>query len=164
MGRPSSRLVAVSSPYRVMPSMWCRFDRMWYGHNGKLDSTKTHQPFLCPLDHVFDIDQMLAKLDNLEFRPGIGFWEYSFLENPLVTHEVKTSVLKVELCNKHSNGCSGQAMSPSLGFLKLPKNSTKDQLIVTFDAYKDYKILQFSTAEDAFGGFSDVVCNSHRIC
>ncbi|KAH8972422.1 hypothetical protein BDL97_02G194900 [Sphagnum fallax] len=124
MGRPSSRLAAASSPYRIMPSLWCKFDRMWYGHNGKLDGTKTHQPFLCPLDHVFDIDQMLAELDNLEFGPGIGFWAYSFLESPLVTHE----------------------------------------LITTFDAYKNYKILQFSTTEDAFGGFLDVVCNSHRIC
>jgi hypothetical protein len=40
---------------QIMPSLWCRFDRMWYGHNGKLDGTKTHQPFLCPLDHVFDV-------------------------------------------------------------------------------------------------------------
>ncbi|CAK9200431.1 unnamed protein product [Sphagnum jensenii] len=155
--RTAFSIASILNRTLILPSLWCRFDRLWYGHNGKLDGTKTHQPFLCPLDHVFDIHQMLAELDNLEFGPGIGFREYSFLENPLLPHEVKTSVLKVELCNEHSNGCSRQAMSPSAGVLKLPKNSTEYQLITTFDAYKDYKILQFSTAEDAFGGFSDVV-------
>lgn len=55
-------------------------------------------------------------------------WDASFLSYL----QVKTSVLKVELCNEHSNGCTGQAMSPSSGFLKLPKNSTEDQASTYF--------------------------------
>ncbi|KAH9540425.1 hypothetical protein CY35_14G004100 [Sphagnum magellanicum] len=140
----------------IMPSMWCRFDRMWYGHKGILDGTKTSQPFLCPLDHVFDINQMLADLDELEFGPGIGFREYSFLENPRVPHEVKTSILKVELCNENKD-CSSEKASISLGVLKLPKNKTEDQLVKAFDGYEHFKIFQFSTTEEAFGGFSDIV-------
>jgi hypothetical protein len=48
----------------IMPSMWCRFDRMWYGHKGILDGTKTSQPFLCPLDHVFDVQILLLSLSS----------------------------------------------------------------------------------------------------
>ncbi len=49
---------------QIMPSMWCRFDRMWYGHKGILDGTKTSQPFLCPLDHVFDVQILLLSLSS----------------------------------------------------------------------------------------------------
>ncbi|KAH9321207.1 hypothetical protein KI387_015846, partial [Taxus chinensis] len=38
----------------VMPPLWCRFERVWYGHPGILPGTMTKQPFLCPLDHVFE--------------------------------------------------------------------------------------------------------------
>jgi hypothetical protein len=99
---------------------------------------------------------MLADLDELEFGPGIGFREYSFLENPRVPHEVKTSILKVELCNENKD-CSSEMASISLGVLKLPKNKTEDQLVKAFDGYEHFKIFQFSTTEEAFGGFSDIV-------
>uniref|UniRef100_A0A803MNU3 Uncharacterized protein n=1 Tax=Chenopodium quinoa TaxID=63459 RepID=A0A803MNU3_CHEQI len=35
-------------------SIWCRLDRLWFGHPGILEGTMTRQPFLCPLDHVFE--------------------------------------------------------------------------------------------------------------
>jgi hypothetical protein len=31
------------------------------------------------------------------------------------------------------------------------------QLVKAFDGYKRFKIFQFSTTEEAFGGFSDIV-------
>jgi hypothetical protein len=52
--RTAFSIASILNRTLIMPSLWCRFDRLWYGHNGKLDGTKTHQPFLCPLDHVFD--------------------------------------------------------------------------------------------------------------
>jgi hypothetical protein len=41
--------------------------------------------------------------------------------------QVKTSILKVELCNENKD-CSGEKASISLGVLKLPKNKTEDQV------------------------------------
>ncbi|KAL5172188.1 Arabinosyltransferase XEG113 [Glycine soja] len=38
----------------VMPPLWCRIDRLWYPHPGILEGSMTRQPFLCPLDHVFE--------------------------------------------------------------------------------------------------------------
>lgn len=28
---------------------------MWFGHPGVLEGTMTRQPFLCPMDHVFEV-------------------------------------------------------------------------------------------------------------
>lgn len=38
-----------------MPPLWCRLDRLWFGHPGVLPGSMTRQPFLCPLDHVFEV-------------------------------------------------------------------------------------------------------------
>lgn len=38
-----------------MPPLWCRLDRLWFGHPGVLPGTLTRQPFICPLDHVFEV-------------------------------------------------------------------------------------------------------------
>ncbi|CAA2999332.1 arabinosyltransferase XEG113 [Olea europaea subsp. europaea] len=41
----------------VMPPLWCRLDRLWFGHPGVLVGTLTRQPFVCPLDHVFEVKE-----------------------------------------------------------------------------------------------------------
>ena len=38
-----------------MPPLWCRLDRLWFPHPGILEGSITKQPFLCPLDHVFEV-------------------------------------------------------------------------------------------------------------
>lgn len=43
-----------------MPPLWCRIDRLWYGHPGILEGSMTRQPFLCPLDHVFEVFTVLV--------------------------------------------------------------------------------------------------------
>uniref|UniRef100_A0A0A9D6R6 Uncharacterized protein n=1 Tax=Arundo donax TaxID=35708 RepID=A0A0A9D6R6_ARUDO len=64
-----------------MPPLWCRLDRMWFGHPGIMEGTMTRQPFLCPMDHVFEVHVMLKDLPEKEFGPHIDFREYSFFEN-----------------------------------------------------------------------------------
>nr|RRT51827.1 hypothetical protein B296_00021835 [Ensete ventricosum]RWW66404.1 hypothetical protein BHE74_00026227 [Ensete ventricosum]RZS04598.1 hypothetical protein BHM03_00034955 [Ensete ventricosum] len=39
----------------VMPRLWCRFERMWFAHPGILEGTLTRQPFVCPMDHLFEV-------------------------------------------------------------------------------------------------------------
>lgn len=43
-----------------MPPLWCRLDRLWFGHPGVLEGSITRQPFLCPLDHVFEVITLVA--------------------------------------------------------------------------------------------------------
>jgi hypothetical protein len=45
-----------------MPPLWCRLDRMWFGHPGVMEGTMTRQPFLCPMDHVFEVITQEAKI------------------------------------------------------------------------------------------------------
>ena len=96
-----------------MPPIWCRLDRLWFGHPGTLVGSMTRQPFICPLDHVFEVSMpiyllvlslklphntlegfhlqvniMLKELPEDEFGPGIGIREYSFLDNPALPKQV----------------------------------------------------------------------------
>ncbi|GKD75215.1 arabinosyltransferase XEG113, partial [Tanacetum coccineum] len=58
--------------YQVMPPLWCRFDRLWFPHPTVLLGLMTRQPFICPLDHVFEVQTMLKSLPEEEFGPGIS--------------------------------------------------------------------------------------------
>ncbi|KAK1294789.1 Pentatricopeptide repeat-containing protein [Acorus calamus] len=50
----------------VMPPLWCRLDRLWYGHPGVLQGTMTRQPFLCPMDHVFDFLKVFSSYKDVK--------------------------------------------------------------------------------------------------
>ncbi|GLT73922.1 hypothetical protein SLA2020_457510 [Shorea laevis] len=84
----------------VMPPLWCRFDRTRFPHPGVLEGSITRQPFLCPLDHVFEVNVMLKDLPAEEFGPAINIREYSFLDNPSLPKQVKDSWLNVQLSVK----------------------------------------------------------------
>ncbi|KAL8150611.1 hypothetical protein V2J09_020419 [Rumex salicifolius] len=101
----------------VMPRLWCRIDRLWFPHPGKFEGSMTQQPFVCPLDHVFEIDVMLQKLPEEKYGPQIDIREYSFLDNPSLPQELKE----------------------------------------VFSAFKDVKVIQFLSIQDAFSGFTDKV-------
>lgn len=138
----------------IMPCVWARFDRIWYGHPGILFGTKTSQPLLVPLDHVFEVNRMVNVLPEAEYGPQIGIREYSFLDNPLLDNKVKRSVLKVKLCTRNSTDCSPTNKASS-GVFKLPQNSTDEELTANLGVFNKYKILEFTTASDVFGGFTD---------
>ncbi|KAG8062668.1 hypothetical protein GUJ93_ZPchr0003g16953 [Zizania palustris] len=144
----------------VMPPLWCRLDRMWFGHPGVMEGTMTRQPFLCPMDHVFEVHVMLKGLSEEEFGPHIDFREYSFLGNPSLPKQVKESFLEVELCSEHSTGCSTANRTNKGRPVLLPRNSTEQTLLDIFTSYKNIKILQFSSMVDAFRGFSDAAVDT----
>ncbi|CAH9077595.1 unnamed protein product [Cuscuta europaea] len=139
----------------VMPPLWCRLDRLWFGHPGVLVGSMTRQPFVCPLDHVFEVNIMLKELPEEEFGPGISFREYSLFENPSMPREVKESWLEVQLCREESRGCQLSNSTGEKGILKFPKNSSEEKFKTVFSSFKDVKVIQFSSMQDAFLGFSD---------
>ncbi|GFZ16298.1 xyloglucanase 113 [Actinidia rufa] len=113
---------------KVMPPLWCRLDRLWFPHPGVLAGTITRQPFLCPLDHVFEVNVMLKEMDEEEFGPGINLREYSFFDNPLMPKQVKESWLDVQLCQEGSQNCNVSNSTSPLGVLKFPKRSNEETL------------------------------------
>ncbi|KAK1318727.1 hypothetical protein QJS10_CPB04g01396 [Acorus calamus] len=141
----------------VMPPLWCRLDRLWFGHPGVLPGTLTRQPFLCPLDHVFEVNIMLKELPEEEFGQRIDFREYSFLDNPLLPSKVKDSRLEVQLCNDQSPNCHVANETTRPGILKFPEHGTQEMFMKVFPLYKDVKIIHFSSMENAFQGFIDKV-------
>lgn len=141
----------------VMPPIWCRLDRLWFGHPGILDGTLTRQPFICPLDHVFEVNVMLKDLPEEEFGPRIDIREYSFLDNPAVPQEVKESWLDVQLCQVGSKDCRVSNDSSVARVIKLPKHSSEDTFKQVFSLFKDVKVINFLSMQDAFTGFNDTV-------
>ncbi|KAI6706882.1 hypothetical protein NL676_009844 [Syzygium grande] len=139
----------------IMPPLWCRLDRLWFPHPGVLEGSMTRQPFICPLDHVFEVNVMLKEMPEDEFGPGINIREYSLLDNPLMPKEVKESWLDVKLCQGGTKDCEVTNSTSSPGVIRLPKHSNEETLKMVFSSFKDIKIIQFSSMQDAFEGFTD---------
>ncbi|XP_021595604.1 arabinosyltransferase XEG113 isoform X3 [Manihot esculenta] len=143
----------------IMPPLWCRLDRLWFPHPGVLKETMTRQPFICPLDHVFEVNVMLKRLPEEEFGPGISIREYSFLDNPSMPKQVKESWLDVQLCQEGTHDCFSSNNTSRSGVLRFPNHSNEEtvfQIFKTiFSSFKDVKVIQFSSMQDAFLGFMD---------
>ncbi|KAF5460233.1 hypothetical protein F2P56_020116 [Juglans regia] len=139
----------------VMPPLWCRLDRLWFAHPGILQGSMTRQPFVCPLDHVFEVNVMLKEMPDEEFGPGIDIREYTFLDNPSMPKQVKESWLDVQLCQEGTRDCRASNDTSSPGIIRFPKHSNEETFKAIFSSFKDVKVIQFSSMQDAFLGFSD---------
>ncbi|XP_044505460.1 arabinosyltransferase XEG113-like isoform X2 [Mangifera indica] len=105
----------------VMPKLWCRLDRLWFGHPGVLVGSMTRQPFVCPLDHVFEINVMLQDMPLEDFGPSIGIREYTFFDNPSLPKQVKESWLEVHLCQDGLGDCHASNNTTRPGVLRFPR-------------------------------------------
>lgn len=139
----------------IMPPLWCRLDRLWFPHPGFLEGSMTRLPFICPLDHVFEVNVMLKEMPEDEFGPGINIREYSLLDNPSMPKQVKESWLDVKLCQGGTKDCQVTNSTSSPGMIRLPKHSNEETLKTAFSSFKDIKVIQFSSMQDAFEGFTD---------
>uniref|UniRef100_A0A2C9UHE9 Uncharacterized protein n=2 Tax=Manihot esculenta TaxID=3983 RepID=A0A2C9UHE9_MANES len=115
----------------------------------------TRQPFICPLDHVFEVNVMLKRLPEEEFGPGISIREYSFLDNPSMPKQVKESWLDVQLCQEGTHDCFSSNNTSRSGVLRFPNHSNEETFKTIFSSFKDVKVIQFSSMQDAFLGFMD---------
>ncbi|TYG91032.1 hypothetical protein ES288_A12G230800v1 [Gossypium darwinii] len=153
--RSALALASVLNRTLVMPPLWCRLDRLWFPHPGALLGSMTRQPFLCPLDHVFEVNVMLRDLPAEEFGPAINIREYSFLNNPFLPQRVRESWLDVQLCQEGTEDCHASSNTSRPGLLRFPKRSSEETLKKVFSSFKDVKVIQFSSMQDAFLGFTD---------
>lgn len=44
----------------ILPPLWCGLDRYWAPHAGTLPGSTFKLPFLCPADHVLDLESELG--------------------------------------------------------------------------------------------------------
>jgi hypothetical protein len=76
----------------VMPPLFCGMDRWWAPHTGRIPGAHFELPFLCPLDHVFNIEQGMSPtlirewslLDNARTPRGVLASQFNLsLPSPL---------------------------------------------------------------------------------
>jgi len=86
----------------VLPPIWCLLDKYWAPLNdGNIPGSKFLKPFICPADHVLDLEGGWAPMrgaDDNPFGPHIEFREYSFMQNSRLPESVRKSQLTVILC------------------------------------------------------------------
>jgi hypothetical protein len=144
----------------VMPKLWCGFDRWWAPHHGKIPGSSTELPYLCPMDHVFEVETWLRPMPENEAGPTINFREYSFLENPSVPKELLDSAVTVELVKTCGNDTSclqggGEAAPSGVKKIVAEKGFSDLEVMRLLHNYKDAKVLKFSTMVGVFSGFED---------
>ncbi|KAK9860413.1 hypothetical protein WJX84_002857 [Apatococcus fuscideae] len=83
----------------IMPQLWCGADRWWAPHDGHIPPTQFPLPFPCPMDHIFDLEQMQMELPEADFGSKIRFRESSFLASPNLPPSVRHSQLIVQPCH-----------------------------------------------------------------
>ncbi|KAL3512747.1 hypothetical protein ACH5RR_025464 [Cinchona calisaya] len=140
----------------VMPPIWCRMDSGWLNDLEYWTGSIMRRPYICPLDYVFQVNAMLMDFPEDEYGPLIRFREYSLFDNPSMPQKVKDSWLNVNLCHEGSQGCQVPNVTTSqTRHLKFPKNSSEETFKTVFSAFKDVKVIQFSSMQDAFSGFTN---------
>jgi hypothetical protein len=75
---------------------------------GNIPGSKFRKPFICPMDHVLDIEGgwFPRRFDEQYFGPHVDWREYTFLQNPRMPKEVNASRLAVTVCEQGAAGCS----------------------------------------------------------
>eukprot|EP00898_Chlorokybus_atmophyticus_P001329 jgi/Chlat1/2197/Chrsp17S02758 len=143
----------------VMPELWCRVDRYWAPHDGMIPGSRIDQPFRCPLDHVFEIPNLLRPLPESEYGPNIPFREYSFFSNPRTPLKVKSSRVEVLVCDDDSDCKQLAAAAKGAGRAQarvVPHNMTDVQAKEAFGHLTDIAVLQFMSMKPShFAGFVD---------
>ncbi|KAH0974437.1 hypothetical protein GBA52_016336 [Prunus armeniaca] len=104
--------------------------------------------------HIF-VNVMLKELPEEIFGPQINIREYSFFDNPLMPKQVKESWLEVQLCQEGTRDCVASNTTSPSGVLRFPKRSNEETFKTIFSSFKDVKVIQFSSMQDAFPGFTD---------
>ncbi|GAX79191.1 hypothetical protein CEUSTIGMA_g6631.t1 [Chlamydomonas eustigma] len=141
----------------VMPEMWCGQDRWWAPHSGVIPGSSFKLPFKCPMDHVFDLEGGWAgKLSEEQHGPQIPFREYSFFQNPRMLPEVNKSRLTIEICPANTAGCSDGSTAAAVqdGKIRVQEGLMSAQLKVALEAASSFKVLQFTTMNNAFKNFT----------
>ena len=78
--RSAFALAQITGRVLIMPPIWCGLDRSWFGHFGVFPGSDLELPFLCPMDHVFGVEDWYNnRFSDKVGGPHVKFREYSFL-------------------------------------------------------------------------------------
>eukprot|EP00798_Chlamydomonas_sp_ICE-L_P016115 gene16115-22259_t len=82
----------------IMPPIWCQLDKYWGPlFDGNLPGSEFVKPFICPMDHILDIEAGWNSQLAQDHGPHVGWREYSFLQNPRLPASVNNSRVELEI-------------------------------------------------------------------
>lgn len=55
----------------IIPELYCGLDRYWAAHDGVIPGSKFGVPFICPLDHVLDLEQCAPRPSTCRCPPPL---------------------------------------------------------------------------------------------
>eukprot|EP00798_Chlamydomonas_sp_ICE-L_P029963 gene29963-18030_t len=126
--RTALALTTLTGRVIIMPPIWCQLDKYWAPlHNGNIPGSMFIKPFICPMDHVLDIEAgWHRKFDENHFGPHIEWREYSFLQNERMTPAVNNSRVELEVCPAGEADCEGSIVKDNK--LRVPDNMDAQKL------------------------------------
>ncbi|GFR44270.1 hypothetical protein Agub_g5475 [Astrephomene gubernaculifera] len=147
----------------VVPEVWCGLDRWWAPHAGRIPGAKFDLPFVCPLDHVLDLENGIFNRDFAEdhFGPATEIREYSFFNNSRMSPRVRNDRVVVELCASGSVDCSDGKQPAKIlteaGVRKIRIQSglPSAALETALSSVRSVKVLHFASMANAMGELSD---------
>eukprot|EP00210_Caulerpa_lentillifera_P007006 g6700.t1 len=77
----------------IVPEILCGVDRYWAGHSGRIPESHLKLPFICPLDHIFNIEAWNSFAKTCH---GVEFRESSFLNNTLLPKKFSIHEIQLE--------------------------------------------------------------------
>lgn len=76
--RNAFALASILNRTLILPPLWCGLDRYWAPHAGTLPGSEFKLPFICPADHVLDLESKSCNPDyfSLHFRDWAQQWHW----------------------------------------------------------------------------------------
>lgn len=155
--RTAMAMATVLGRALIVPQLWCGQDRWWAPHSGTIPGSSFELPFQCPMDHVFDLEGGLGRdLPADTYGPNIEYKESTFLNNSKLPEATRTSRVTVEICAVGDAECSdGTAPAPVKGGkVRVQAGLLSEQLRVALREAQPYKVLEFTTMNNAFKNFT----------
>ncbi|PNW73352.1 hypothetical protein CHLRE_14g629000v5 [Chlamydomonas reinhardtii] len=134
----------------VVPELWAGLDRWWAPHSGRIPGAHFDLPFVCPLDHLLDLENgMFRKFPEEHYGPSTEFREYSFFNNSRMTPAVRDDRVVVEVCDTAgAAGCS---------------DGSKPAQLVTEGGVKKIKIAPFLSSAELATALSDPAVKGAKV-
>ncbi|KAL0034633.1 hypothetical protein WJX77_000275 [Trebouxia sp. C0004] len=144
----------------VMPQLWCGMDRWWAPHDGNIPGSSLQLPFRCPMDHIFDLEQMIKQHPVEAVGPHIEWREHSLLNNSQFPREDLAAAAHIHICLDGESDCHDGSKQVALSTgssssIGLQANLTDQQLQTALASLKETAVLHFDSMMGAFGGHAN---------
>ncbi|KAL3140615.1 hypothetical protein ABBQ32_005185 [Trebouxia sp. C0010 RCD-2024] len=139
----------------IIPQLWCGMDRWWAPHDGNIPGSSLQLPFPCPLDHIFDLEQMISSHEPA-LGPYIDWREHSLFNNSQFPQEDFAQATHIHVCQGGESDCDdGSKQSAAVkpgNSIRLQANLTDQQIQTALKGFADVPVIHFDTMSGAFGG------------